>query len=219
MSTGRGGGAAERGPDTLWRPTKVVLPVDPTNEELARDWTLSDADKAEVQHCRGDDNRCRFAVQLCVLRKYGRFLGAYQGVPTRILSHLSRQLELPPVLFLADSERSATEYEYQERIRQYLGYQAFDQQIQEQLTRWLEARAIEELLPEDLLHRAESLLRSWHIELPAPSTLERLITSVTAQAQQGISLASPTACRQTSASPSMSYYRSRQGIIARLCFA
>jgi hypothetical protein len=30
----------------------VVFPEDPTDEELARDWTLSQADKAEVLRCQ-----------------------------------------------------------------------------------------------------------------------------------------------------------------------
>jgi hypothetical protein len=51
----------------------LVLPADPSEEELARNWTLSEADRAEVWRCRGDDNRRRFSVQLCVLRQYGCF--------------------------------------------------------------------------------------------------------------------------------------------------
>jgi hypothetical protein len=90
------------------RPAKLVLPADPADEELARDWTLSEADKAEVRRCRGDTNRRRFALQLCTLRNYGRFLDDYDLVPVRILTHLSRQLDLPPVLFIAPPERDAT---------------------------------------------------------------------------------------------------------------
>jgi TnpA family transposase len=96
-----------------------VLPVDPTDEELARDWTLSEADKAEVRRCRGDANR-----------------------------------------------------------------RHFDQAIQERLTGWLEARAAEGPLPIDLLRRAEDQLRAWRVVLPVPSTLERLVASVVAGAQQ-----------------------------------
>ena len=44
----------------------IVLPEDPTVEELARDWTLSEADIREVLVCRGPDNCLRFALQLCV---------------------------------------------------------------------------------------------------------------------------------------------------------
>jgi hypothetical protein len=43
------------------------LAVDPTDEELTRDWTPSVADLDEMHRCRGDDNRHRFAMQLCAL--------------------------------------------------------------------------------------------------------------------------------------------------------
>jgi Domain of unknown function (DUF4158) len=50
------------------RPPALVLPDDPSPEELAQHWTLSARDKAEVLQCRGDAQRRRFAVQLCTLR-------------------------------------------------------------------------------------------------------------------------------------------------------
>jgi hypothetical protein len=71
------------------RSPRVLLAVDPSEEELARDFSLSEADKVEVRQCRGDDNRRRFALQLCVVRKHGRFLGSYRQVPVKILTHLS----------------------------------------------------------------------------------------------------------------------------------
>jgi TnpA family transposase len=134
MSTDRDRPSAERKPTARVRPSKLVLPVDPGDEELARDWTLSEADKAEVRRCRGDTNRRRFALQLCTLRNYGRFLDDYDLVPVRILTHLGRQLDLPPVLFIAAPDRDATVSEHEQRIRQYLGYQQFDYALQERLT-------------------------------------------------------------------------------------
>jgi TnpA family transposase len=135
--------SAQRKSTVRVRPAKLVLPADPADEELARDWTRSEADMAEVRHRRGDTNRRRFALQLCTLRNYGRFLDDYDLIPVRILTHLSRQLDLPPVLFIAAPDRDATVSEHEQRIRQYLGYQQFDQALQERLTRWLEARATE----------------------------------------------------------------------------
>jgi Domain of unknown function (DUF4158) len=133
------------------RAPRVLLPVDPSEEELARDFSLSGADKAEIRRCRGDEHRRRFALQLCVLRKTGRFLDSYRQVPTRILTHLGRQLDLSPVLFVSETERGATEYDYQERIRQYFGWQSFDQRAEDELTRWLEMRAAEGTAHADLL--------------------------------------------------------------------
>jgi hypothetical protein len=46
------------------------------------------------------DHGLHFALQLCVLRLYGRFLTTYDTVPLRIVHHLGRHLGLPPVLLL-----------------------------------------------------------------------------------------------------------------------
>lgn len=55
-------------------PPSLLLPEEPSPEELVQFWTLSDRDRAEVIKCQGDANQRRFAVQLCTLRAYGRFL-------------------------------------------------------------------------------------------------------------------------------------------------
>jgi TnpA family transposase len=99
------------------RSAVIELPEDPAEEELARNWTLSPADRIEVLRYRGDDNRRRFAIQLCVLRQYGRFVGDYASVPVRILNHISRQLRLASVLLLERPERPATETEQEQRLR------------------------------------------------------------------------------------------------------
>ena len=56
------------------RTPALVLPEDPSPEDLLCSWTLSERDIAEVLRCRGEAQRRRFAVQLCALRAYGRFL-------------------------------------------------------------------------------------------------------------------------------------------------
>ena len=60
MSIERDRPSAQRQPTARVRQSKLVLPADPAGEELARDWTLSEADLAEVRPCRGDTNRRRF---------------------------------------------------------------------------------------------------------------------------------------------------------------
>src|SRR6516225_3589708 len=125
----------------------VDLPQDPTEEELARDWTLSAADREQVRGCRGNDSRLRFAIQLCVMRRYGRFVDDYAGVSARILNFLSRQLDLPPVLAVEPSRREGTHHEHQRRIREYLGLKNFDLATQEQIERWVCGQAAEGLSP------------------------------------------------------------------------
>ena len=161
----------------------LSLPSDPSDEALARDWTLSAADKGEIQACRGDDNRLRFALQLCVLRLYGRFLTTYDAVPLRIVNHLGRQLGLPPMLLLDPMPRPATESEYQQRLRAYLGYQPFGPDIQTSLEQQLTRHAQDGMSGDQLFTQAQDLLRAWQVIPPARSTLERLVASIAARAQ------------------------------------
>ena len=78
------------------RRTSLTLPADPSDEELARDWTLSEADKYQALRCRGEAQRRRFAAQLCALSAYGRFLACSDVVPVGIANHLAVQLKLDP---------------------------------------------------------------------------------------------------------------------------
>jgi TnpA family transposase len=144
-----------------------ALPEDPREEELARDWTLSEADRAEVLRCRGDDNRRRFALQLCVLRQYGRFVDRYSSVPVRILNHLNRQLGLTPTVSLPEAERDATESSHQQRLREYFGYRTFDDEARIVLEEHLRSRIAQGAWPEDLFDSAMDALRFWKILPPA----------------------------------------------------
>ncbi len=167
------------------RSRDIPLPENPSDDELARDWSLSTLDFIEVTRCRGEGNKLRFSIQLCVLRKYNRFLAAYSPVPMRIVNHLCRLLELPPTLHsLSEPERDTTEYDYQQRIRQHLNFHEYDEKVETELSSWLAQRAIEGILPEALYQQAEQLLKSWHVVLPASSTIERLVDSICARAKE-----------------------------------
>lgn len=168
------------------RAPALTLPEDPSPEELAQYWTLSSRDKEEIAPCRGEGQRRRFAVQLCTLRTYGRFLPKAVAAPVAITNYLARQLDLPLVLFGDIPERLATETDHLQRIRLYLGWHPFDEEARGRFTQWLTQRATDDMLPSDLLPRAEAILRQWQVVLPAPSTLEALIASVTARVQDDL---------------------------------
>ena len=165
------------------RPLSIILPEDPSQEELAQYWTLSTQDKQEVFKCRGEAQRRRFAVQLCTLRAYGRFLPKAVAAPTVITNHLARQLDLPLVLFGEVPGRLATETDHFHRIRTYLGWHPFGDKSRVRLINWLNHRATDDLAPSILVSRAEDILRVWKIVVPARSTLEELVASVTARVQ------------------------------------
>src|SRR5262245_24023040 len=88
MTSQEANGAMRRRPS-------ILLPEDPSEEALAQYWTLSARDRAEVMRCRSDAPRRRFAVQLCTLRTYGRFLPEALPAPVTITNYLARQLDLP----------------------------------------------------------------------------------------------------------------------------
>jgi hypothetical protein len=175
------------------RPPALALPDDPSPEELAQYWTLSPRDKAEGAKGRGASQRRRFAVQLCPLRTYGRFLPKAVAAPVAITNYRARQVDLPLGLFGEIPERLATETDHGPRIQTSLGWQPFDDAARRRLTRWLTQRATDDVLPSALVSRAAAVLRSWQILLPAPSTLEALVASVTVRVQEEVSTRRATA--------------------------
>ena len=160
---------------TTTQSRRLPIPDNPSEDELARHWSLSSADLAVIAECRSPDHRRRFALQLCVIRTHGCFLDDYHRAPIKIVSHLSRQLGLAPVLFLDRPGRAQTEREQSLRIRRYLDVRSFDGQAATGLREWLHQGAIEGRTAAELLVGAEDKLRDWRVMLPAVSTLERLV--------------------------------------------
>ena len=62
----------------------ISLPQNFSDEEMARDWTLSAADRAEVEKYR-KNFRLFVAIQLCSVRLYGRFLNHVHDLSLHIV--------------------------------------------------------------------------------------------------------------------------------------
>jgi Domain of unknown function (DUF4158) len=168
-------------------PPRPDAPHDDTGEDtLARRWTLTLQDAAEILRARGAEHRLRCAVQLCTLRATGRFVSDFRRVPPEAVNHLAVQLGLDPVLSLPNPERPATESAQLGRIRRHLGWGEFDQAVEQRLRDQLQERAAEGMTHGPLLALAEDLLRAARVVLPAPSTLERLINSMATHAVQDL---------------------------------
>ena len=161
---------------------RLSIPLDPTEDELARDWSLTPSDLSVIAGCRSPDHRRRFALQLCLLRAHGRFIDDYRHAPIKIVNHLSRQLGLVPVLFLDRPGRAQTEREQSLRIRRHLGIRSFDHQTAGELREWVRQGAIEGRSTTELLTAAEDKLHAWRVMQPATITLERLIATEVTQA-------------------------------------
>lgn len=161
----------------------IKLPQDFSDEEMARDWTLSDADKKEISKYR-KNSRIFIAIQLSALRLYGRFLAEANGLSPRIVNYLNNQLGLPPSLTVATPEREATFSEYRKNILNYLGFSKYNDEAQARLQKWLEQQALQANLPDELFLRAERYLLAERVVLPGASVLERLVISVCAETHE-----------------------------------
>ncbi|MFC1834122.1 Tn3 family transposase [Thermodesulfobacteriota bacterium] len=155
----------------------VSIPQDPTEEEIAFDWTLSEEDLRVVLKHRGNDNLCRFAVQLCVLKKHGRFLSDYSVVPPKILGYLCRQIEVEPIVSLSGHARGSTESIYQREVARYLGWKSFDAEAGEMIREWIVQQVSEHLYIDNLMEKAENLLRELKVVIPGPTAFEREVNT------------------------------------------
>jgi hypothetical protein len=99
---------------------------------------------------------------------------------------LARPLALPLGLFGEVPERLATETEHLQRIHTSLGWRPCDDATRARLTHWLTQRATDDLLPRDRVHRAEAILRTWHVVLPARATREELVAAVSTRVQDAV---------------------------------
>lgn len=155
----------------------VPLSAQPTPEELAFDWTLSPKDIRLVLKHRGRENLLRFAVQLCVLRKHGRFLTDYTRVPPAVLGYLGRQLELVPLSTLTGRARDNTEGDYQREIVAYLGWQPYDEAVAQRLRAWIAEQVAQHLYLDHLVEKAENWLREQRIVIPGVVVFEREVNA------------------------------------------
>ena len=106
---------------------RYSLPQNFSDEEMVRDWTLSESDKQEVGKYRRLF-RPIIAVQLCAIRLYGRFLSEANDLSPRIINYLNGQLGLPPSLVVKVPNREATYIKHRRNILSYLGFRKFDEE-------------------------------------------------------------------------------------------
>jgi TnpA family transposase len=157
-----------------------------SEETLTIDWTLGAQDLEFIRRYRGAENILRFAIQLCVLRKMGRFVQNYHEIPIKAVQYLAGQLELEPVVMVASPDRSATEYKYRQSICDYLGFRDFNESMDTPLlNKWIDNKVQSEGLSQaELLEQVENYLLSQKIVLPARITLGRLVATLKNEARQ-----------------------------------
>ena len=131
----------------------ISLPQSFSDEQMVKDWTLSESDQEEIGKHR-KNFRLFIAIQICSVRLYGRFLNQVHDLSPHIVNYLGQQLALPPSLAIDVPQRKATYTDHRQNILKHLGFQKLDEAIQEKLETWLEQQVRLGLLPEELYRTA-----------------------------------------------------------------
>ncbi|MEH0296215.1 DUF4158 domain-containing protein, partial [Agrobacterium sp. CCNWLW71] len=96
----------------------VDIPVDEDN--LIRHYSLSLADRLEIELRRRNHNRLGFAIQLCLMRYPGRVLGAEETPPRAMLKYVADQIGAAPDEFALYARREETRRDHMARLMVYL---------------------------------------------------------------------------------------------------
>ncbi|WP_429098879.1 DUF4158 domain-containing protein, partial [Aminobacter sp. BE322] len=94
------------------------IPVD--EDSLIRHYSLSPADRLEIELRRREHNRLGFAVQLCLMRYPGRALGAEETPPRAMLRYVADQIGADPETFALYARREETRRDHTSRVMVHL---------------------------------------------------------------------------------------------------
>jgi TnpA family transposase len=150
-----------------------------TAKELEADYALGDEERLFVRrHAHGDAGRLSLAILLKTRHRLGYFV-ALSDVPDQIRRHVAGVLDLSEQTPLVDEVgRPATAHRYRDVIRDRLGSRPFSHGGR-QIVIGVVHRAAQTMSdPADLISASVEALIKERIELPAYSTLDRLVGSL-----------------------------------------
>ena len=157
-----------------------------TREELGARYELSEADLAFVNaYPRGDAGRLLLAVQLKARQDLGCF-PLPDEVHAATVAHLATQLGVALPTVPDWPRRTKSLYRYQAAVRAYLSATPFDDAAERMVADTVLAAAETMSDPADLINRAIEALQTAAIDLPAFSTLDRLVGRSRAEVHQRI---------------------------------
>lgn len=158
-----------------------------TREELGARYNMSDTDFAFIRaSARGDAGRMLLATLLKTRQDLGYF-AAPADVHADTASYLGSQMGLAVSPISPDEERrTKTLYRYQAAVRAHLSVTAYAEAA-ERLVSITTLKAAETMSdPADLINRAIEALHAAAIDLPAFSTLDRLVNRLRAKVHERI---------------------------------
>jgi len=154
--------------------------VEPTPEDLARFFHLTEDDRTLIANCRGEHSRLGFAAQLGTIRYLGTFLEDQTQVPMPVLQVLGRQLGITNLACIQDYQAGEQRWDHAAEIRTRFGYRDFAEPMPGlSLSRWLYSLCWTGTdRPSVLFDRACAWLLAHKVLLPGASVLERFVARV-----------------------------------------
>jgi hypothetical protein len=157
---------------TLVRQNFFDIPAD--EDSLIRDYSLSPADRLEIELRRREHNQLGFAVQLCLMRHPGRVLAAGEIPPRAMLKYIADQVGADPAAFTSYARREETRRDHIARLMIYLGVRsATAQDRRAGLLSAIEAAAISDS-GASIVNAIVATLRERGALLLAVETIERM---------------------------------------------
>ncbi len=148
------------------------IPAD--EDSLIRHYSLSAADRLEIDLRRREHNKPGFAVQLCVMRHPGRVLAAGEIPPRAMLRYVADQIGADPTVFTTYARREETRRDHIARLMIYVGVRsATGQDRRAGLLSAIEAAAMSDS-GASIVNVIVATLRERGVLLPAAEIIERM---------------------------------------------
>ena len=158
-----------------------------SDKELSNCYGLNDEEQDFIhRYARNDRGYLVLSVILKTRQRLGYF-AALQNVPNQIVTHLSAQLEVDSALWQPDEAHYRTTlHRYRTACRKLLGSSRFTDDSRKRLLSSVRNAAHTMSDPADLINVAVEELSNANIELPAFSTLDRLVGHVRQEVHEAL---------------------------------
>ncbi len=152
-----------------------------THDELGARYALSETDLAFIRgSARGEMGRLMLAALLKARQDLGYF-PALDEIHSDTIAHMASQLGLTASVWLDEGHKTKSLYRYQAAVRTHLSVTPYGGAGEELITRTTLEAAETMSDPADLINRAVETLRAASMDLPAFSTLDRLVNGLRAE--------------------------------------
>jgi hypothetical protein len=163
------------------------LDTRPNHEELAASYTLTEAEHAFVRASSRGETGLVVLVMLLKARQNSGYFPTLEEVHVDAAAHVASQLGTQEIsiasVVLESALGSRSLYSYQAPVRAYLSATPYGDAAEELVSRTTLEAAEVMSDPADLINRAVETLQIASIDLPAFSTLDRLVNRLLSEVQ------------------------------------